>query len=677
MPWRIEGCGLAPPLETLRSMSCKPPGSYSRWKCFSWKRAWEAVVGVLLLIGLTARQVEGEVRYWRIGTEGLSWESQKLNATAISFGTSGMIQLVSFNSRQNIFPQLQWVDEFPSGYIAEQPQARIWDNISLKQPNIPIVDGNDTTSTGDRFKRFGVSQQGTSIFFDLGTQFPANKIAFFPRQNGQDDQGRPYKDDFIRGYDIFVNDGRIFNQEDSPIYSLLKRETFTSENNTEIPFPLQFVRYIRLEITSANPFEIAEFQLFGNGFAPRGVYRSKVVDLGETANFSRLGWVLEMLRQEADSLAVVPRAEAGVSVRMRTGADSTALVYYKYTNLFTGERVEVPESEYNKMDEQLRGPVEEDQLNWSPWSSPFPISDQQIDLPSPRRYFQFEIAMESRAILDGVRVKSLTVEHSIPPLAQQLIGEISQIDTPRPLGNVPIVPAGVKSTFAYDVIADVGGMDVGFDALRIFTPGKPRFVEFLLGSPPVSATPDSIEETLGSLTVFFPSRRVESRATGTLRAVFETEIFVQGTFFPAEAFDTQGRDLPQRVLPGDANPEVSTNALRVLTSAESTRDLLPAFAITPQVISPNQDGVNDQTSISYTLVQLVRPIEVKVSIYDLAGRSVRRLFSEAEGSGSYDWRWDGRGDDQKLLPVGIYLVRLEAKTEQGSFVRTGSIGVVY
>lgn len=658
-------------------MSCKPSGIYSSRKRFSWTRAWKMVVGALLLIGQTVQQADGEIRLWSIGTEGLPWDSQRLNATAISFGTVGVIQLVSFNSQQNIIPQLQWVDGFPSGYIAEQSQARIWDNISLKQPNIPIVDGIDTSSTGDRFKRFGVSQQGTSIFFDLGTRFPANKIAFFPRQEGQDDQGRPYKDDFIRGYDIFVNDGRSFNQEDTPIYSLLKREIFTSENNTEVLFPLQFVRYIRLEITSANPFEIAEFQLFGTGFAPRGSYRSKVVDLGESANFSRLEWVIEMLRQEGDSLAVAPTGEAGVSVRMRTGADSTALVYYKYTNLFTGERTEVSESEYNKMDEQLQGPVEDDLVNWSPWSSPFLTSDQQIDLPSPRRYFQFEIVMESRAILDGVRVKSLRVEHSIPPLAQQLIGEISQLDIPRPLGNVPIVPAGVKSTFAYDVIADVAGTDVGFDALRIFTPGKPRFVEFLLGSPPVSVTPDSIEEDSGSLTVFFPSRRVESRATGTLRVVFETEIFVQGTFFQAEAFDTQGRELPQRVLPGDANPEVSTNALRVLTSAESTRDLLPAFALSPQVISPNQDGVNDQTSIAYTLVQLVRPIEVKVNIYDLSGRPVRRLFSEAEGSGSYDWRWDGRDDNNELLPVGIYLVRLEAKTERGSFVRAGTIGVVY
>ncbi|MBM3276615.1 MAG: hypothetical protein FJY95_00830 [Candidatus Handelsmanbacteria bacterium] len=617
------------------------------------------------------------MRKWSVGGEGLSWESQQLSKTAISNAAEGAIQLVSFSSEQNIVPQLQWVDGFPSGYVVEQSQARIWDNISLKQPNLPIVDGIDTTSTGDRFKRFGVSQQGTSIFFDLGTRFPANRIAFFPRQTGQDDQGRPYKEDYIRGYDVFINDGKAFNQEATPIYSLLKREPFTAEDSPEILFPLQFVRYIRLDITSANPFELAEFQLFGTGFAPRGSYRSKVVDLGKSANFSWLAWELEMLRQEGDSLAVVPEAAVGISVRMRTGEDSTALVYYKYVNLFTGERVEVPESEYKKMDEQLRGPIEDDLLNWSPWSPPFLTSGRQIDLPSPRRYFQFEVVMESWAILDGVRLRSLTVDHSIPPLARQLVGEVSQLDAPRPLGNVPIVPAGVKATFAYDLIADVSGQDVGFDALRIFTPGTPRFVDFLLGSPLTSATPDSVAAAPGSLTVFFPSHRVQSRASGTMRVVLESEVFVQGTSFPSEALDTRGGELPQRVLPGDANPEVSTNALRVLTSAASTRDLLPAFAVSPPVISPNQDGLNDQAEVAYTLVQLVRPVAVKAVVYDLGGRPVRVLFSEAEGSGSYLWRWDGRDEGNNVVPIGIYLIRLEAKTEGGSFVRTGSIGVVY
>lgn len=620
------------------------------------------------------------VRQWKVGGDALSWKSQELASAAVDFNTPGAIQIFGFKSRDNIAQRLVWKDGIPPDFVTERAEAHIWDNLTLKRSDLPIVDGEDTTSTGDRFKTFGTSQRGTKFSFDLGARFPMSRIVFFPRQSGRDKQGRAYKDDFIRGYEVIINDGRSFNQENPPrpIYALASRVDFTRESLVEILFPLQFVRHIELNVLSANPFEIAEFQIFGTGFAPTGKYISKVINFGEEANFSRLEWTVEKLRQEGDDLVVEPEADAGISVQMHTGADDTPLVYHEITNLFLNEQVEVSEAEYNKLAEGVRGPIKEDSANWSPWSAPFTASGQRIDLPSPRRYFQFEINMESRAILDGVRVTSLSVEHFIPPLARQVVGEVSLLEDPRPPGNVPVVPAGVFSTFAYDVLADVRETDSGFDALRIFTPGsQPKLTEFLIGDPPVAVVPDSIEAVAGSLTVFFPSNRVTSRATGTLRAIFEAQVFVQGTFFNAEVFDIGAGESPQVVLAGDARPEVFTDRLQVLTSAEYARDLLPFFEVVPRAFSPNGDGINDQANVSYTLVQLVLPVEVEVEIFDLAGRRVRSLFSDKEGSGAYTWTWNGRDDSSKLLPVGIYLVAVRVGAGQESFVRTGTIGVVY
>ena len=45
----------------------------------------------------------------------------------------------------------------------------------------------------------------------------------------------------------------------------------------------------------------------------------------------------------------------------------------------------------------------------------------------------------------------------------------SQLDDPRPVGDVPIVPAGDFTTFAYDVIAEIQDAGTGFDALRVLT----------------------------------------------------------------------------------------------------------------------------------------------------------------------------------------------------------------
>lgn len=623
----------------------------------------------------------GEVKEWTVGEGGLSWKSQEKNSSAIDFDVPQAIQLVAFED-ENIVAQLDWEPGIPAEYISEQAKGRTWDNVPFTQidATLAITDGDPSTSTEDRFKQFGVLQAGRSFYFDLGTRFPANRIAFFPRQEGVDSEGRPFAEDFIRSYELLISNGLRFAEDGRPIYNLppLKTVPFTRESIAEILSPLQFIRYIRLNVLSTNPFEIAEFQVFGRGFPPQGKYLSKIVDLGERANFSQLEWTVEKLRLEDDGVAVRPDAEARISVQMRTGTDDTPLKYYEIVNVYTGEQQEVTEAQYNGLSADIRGRVKDDQDNWSRWSAPFTASGETIDLPSPRRYFQFEASLESQAFLDGMRLKSLSVEHAVPPLAGQLLGEISLLDVPQPSGNKPTAPAGEFSTFAYDIIADVGADEVGFDGIEISTPAKPKFRELLIDGSPVSVAPNSLVESPGRLSLAFPAHRVTSRTF--LRIIFDAQVFKQATVFNARAFDSQSNEAPQKVLPGDANPEVVTipsHALRVLTSSASARNLLPFFQIAPRVFSPNGDGLNDSAEISYTLVQLTRPIAVEVAVFDLSGRRVRILFADEEDSGAYTRTWDGRDDSGALLPVGIYLVRVAVKAEREEFVRTRTAGLVY
>ena len=83
------------------------------------------------------------------------------------------------------------------------------------------------------------------------------------------------------------------------------------------------------------------------------------------------------------------------------------------------------------------------------------------------------------------------------------------------------------------------------------------------------------------------------------------------------------------------------------------------LAVTPDPFSPDGDGFEDETTISYGMPDADR---FDLMIYDIAGRKVRTLL-ESCGAIPGGIVWDGRGDDGRILPVGIYIIH--ARVEGG------------
>lgn len=52
-------------------------------------------------------------------------------------------------------------------------------------------------------------------------------------------------------------------------------------------------------------------------------------------------------------------------------------------------------------------------------------------------------------------------------------------------------------------------------------------------------------------------------------------------------------------------------------------------------------------------------LPVRLEIFDVAGRRVRRLFDGTIGAGEHSRVWDGRRDDGSVLPAGVYVARVE------------------
>ena len=64
---------------------------------------------------------------------------------------------------------------------------------------------------------------------------------------------------------------------------------------------------------------------------------------------------------------------------------------------------------------------------------------------------------------------------------------------------------------------------------------------------------------------------------------------------------------------------------------------------------------NPETTIEY---ELVSPSEVRLSIYNLSGQTVRILKNEFQNAGSYQIKWNGRNDTGQGLSDGVYFLEL-------------------
>jgi hypothetical protein len=98
----------------------------------------------------------------------------------------------------------------------------------------------------------------------------------------------------------------------------------------------------------------------------------------------------------------------------------------------------------------------------------------------------------------------------------------------------------------------------------------------------------------------------------------------------------------------------------------------------PNPFSPNADGIYDETKISFYLSR--EADWVTIEIYDISGEEVRTIrwqqgLTEA-GRNAFDIVWDGKDDTGRIVPYGIYILRLEVRFKVAPFNERQNIAVV-
>lgn len=94
------------------------------------------------------------------------------------------------------------------------------------------------------------------------------------------------------------------------------------------------------------------------------------------------------------------------------------------------------------------------------------------------------------------------------------------------------------------------------------------------------------------------------------------------------------------------------------------------MTIAPDPFSPDGDGFEDETVISCDMPEAD---EFELVIYDIAGRKVKTFF-DSGASIPGEIIWDGRGDNGRMLPVGIYIIY--ARVEGGGAMETKKTVVI-
>ena len=223
----------------------------------------------------------------------------------------------------------------------------------------------------------------------------------------------------------------------------------------------------------------------------------------------------------------------------------------------------------------------------------------------------------------------------------------------------------------------------GFDRLEIFT-GSP--VDAVDGVHSVRVGGEEIDiisqfrpqKTVsddGIIISFDPLRDPRQDNEKRIEVEFSARVLRFGAEFSGWVYNSSEPDLRQSIDPGNATIRFVGDVLSVRTPTGG--DLLRRLEIRPRAFTPNGDGINDEVVISFDLRDLTQARPLDVQIWALDGRRVRQLPPAVTVSGHFTRQWDGRDDEGRLAPPGVYLVQVELESDEGRERATGTLRVAY
>jgi hypothetical protein len=122
------------------------------------------------------------------------------------------------------------------------------------------------------------------------------------------------------------------------------------------------------------------------------------------------------------------------------------------------------------------------------------------------------------------------------------------------------------------------------------------------------------------------------------------------------------RNWSSSVAKSGASP-AQTNSIYIASVAPGS-----GMILTPNPFSPDNDGFEDFLSINYSLP--TNSATIRIRIYDVTGRLVRRLAQNEPSPSNGSIVWNGLDDDGRRVRIGMYIILFEAFDNFGGTVKT-------
>lgn len=416
----------------------------------------------------------------------------------------------------------------------------------------------------------------------------------------------------------------------------------------EFDFQPVRARFFRLQYTVDIEYipyanaALSELQLLGEGYQPEVTVTSDLIQLGDRRNLVSVSW-------DAD----IP---AGTRLALQSRTGSTLDTVYHYFKVIGGDTIEVDEQAYNKL-RVGKGPIVPQLVaseRWEPWSPPYDNpSGSAITSPSPREYALLRATLFSDDPDRRATLRQIELEFD-EPVARGLQGEVM----PR-----EVEALGVGSQ--YSLVIELDTLAHGFDELLVRPPAGMQMVFDGLyagrrtdfGADPDAGLPmvDGVQvlATGDSLHLSFPGID-PADGVDMLHVAFTGTLYSLGGRLQAMLRRADGgRGSWQRV-----DEKVARLSLTLVADPQR-RHMLSDVSVEPSAFTPNGDGVNDEVSVSFTLLLAGGDAVIEAEILDLAGKTVRRLADHrVVAVGAHVVSWDGSSRSGQLVPPGLYVLRL-------------------